>query len=214
MKAKNKYSMLFVIMVALSCISMLVSNVGAFKQTAFFGSSIPGGSAVFIITYVLSDVFSEVYGYHASRFTAWLGFALNAFAVVMFQIAILTPAPEWFEGSEAFAMVLGSAPRVVIAGWIAYLVGDFMNDNVFRYFREKDGVGKRFAFRAILSSFIGEMFDSTLFTVLAFYGQWPAGEMVGSILTLVLAKTAYEAAILPVTSFVVRKVRKYESEVE
>lgn len=211
---KQKYSSLFVILVALSCVAMLVSNIGAYKQTAFLNWSIPGGSFVFIITYIISDVFSEVYGYKASRFTCWIGFALNIFSVGMLQLAIVLPAPAWFEGSEAFAQVLGNTPRVLFAGMTAYVIGDWMNDLVFKKLRDKHGTGNKFAFRAILSSFVGEAFDSTIFTVIAFTGLWPAEEMVSSIITLILAKTAYEVAILPVTTFVTKKVRAYENSLE
>lgn len=208
---KSKHSTLFVFMVALSVTAMLISNIGAFKQVVFFGTSIPGGSMVFIITYVLSDVFSEVYGYKASRFISNVGLGLNAFAVLIFQITIWQPAPAWFEGSEAFATVLGSTFRTWAAGAIAYYVGDFMNDRVFQYFRAKDGVGHRFALRAILSSAIGELFDSTIFTVLAFWGLWPVSEMASSIIALVIAKTGYEVIILPITTIITRKVKKYEA---
>lgn len=214
MKQKTTYSKLFVILTALSSVAMLVSNIGAFKQTQFLNWSIPGGSFVFIITYVVSDVFSEVYGYKASRFTCWLGFALNIFSVAMLQLAIFLPAPVWFEGSEAFALVLGNTPRVLIAGMAAYVIGDWMNDLVFKKLREKHGEGKKFALRAILSSFIGETFDSTIFVTIAFLGLWPAGEMVSNIITLVLAKTGYEVIVLPLTTFVTKKVRAYEQSLE
>ena len=214
MKQKTTYSKLFVILTALSSVAMLVSNIGAFKQTQFLNWSIPGGSFVFIITYVVSDVFSEVYGYKASRFTCWLGFALNIFSVALLQLAIFLPAPVWFEGSEAFALVLGNTPRVLIAGMSAYVIGDWMNDLVFKKLREKHGAGKKFALRAILSSFIGETFDSTIFVTIAFLGLWPAGEMVSNIITLVLAKTGYEVIVLPLTTFVTKKVRAYEQSLE
>lgn len=207
------YSKLFVILCALSSVAMLVSNIGAYKQTAFLNWSIPGGSAVFIITYIVSDIFSEVYGYKASRFVAWLGFALNIFSTAMLQLAIVLPAPDWFAGSEAFAQVLGNTPRVLAAGMVAYMVGDWMNDLVFQKFRERHGVGNKFAFRAILSSFVGEAFDSTIFTVLAFTGIWPPEEMLSSIITLVFAKTAYEIVVLPLTTYLCRKIRAYEFSV-
>lgn len=207
---KQKFSLLFVALVALNCVAMLVSNIGAFKQTQFLQWSIPGGSLVFIITYVTSDLFSEVYGFKASQFVMWLGFALNAFSVAMLQVAIWLPAPVWFEGSEEFAMVLGNTPRVFVAGMIAFVIGSWMDDVVFDKFRQKHGVGNRFALRAIVSSFVGELFDSTIFTVIAFYGLWPAGEMLSSIITLVLAKTGYEAIILPVTTYLAKLIRAYE----
>lgn len=209
-----KHSNLYVILVALSVVSMLVSNIGAFKQNAFLDWSVPGGTAVFIVTYVLSDVFSEVYGYKASRFSSWLGFALNMFAVLMLQITIWLPAPEWFQYSAEFELVLGQTPRILAAGMIAYLCGDWLNDVVFQKMRQKHGAGKKFALRAIVSSFCGELTDSTIFTLAAFAGVLPWAEIPGTIATLVILKTSYEILILPVTVVIVKKIRKYEQSLE
>lgn len=209
----QKHSTLFVILTALSIVSMLVSNIGAFKQNAILDWSVPGGTIVFIFTYVLSDIFSEVYGYKASRFTCWLSFALNMFAVLMLQIAIWLPAPEWFQYSEEFALVLGQTPRILFAGMAAYVFGDWMNDIVFQKFRKKHGEGNKFAFRAIVSSFCGEVIDSSIFTAVAFIGVLPSEEILSTIVSLVILKTAYEVAILPVTTILVKKVRAYEERV-
>lgn len=210
----QKHSTLFVILVALSVVSMLVSNIGAFKQNAFFDWSVPGGTIVFVVTYILSDVFSEVYGYKASRFSSWLGFALNMFAVLMLQVAIWMPAPEWFEYSAEFELVLGQTPRILIAGMAAYICGDWLNDVVFHKMRQRHGKGRKFALRAIVSSFCGEVADSTIFTLAAFAGVLPWAEIPGTIATLVILKTAYEIIILPVTVVIVEKVRKYEHRLE
>lgn len=210
----HKHSNLYVILVALSVVSMLVSNIGAFKQNAFFDWSVPGGTIVFVVTYILSDVFSEVYGYKASRFSSWLGFALNLFAVLMLQITIWLPAPEWFEYSAEFELVLGQTPRILVAGMLAYICGDWLNDVVFHKMRQRHGTGKKFALRAIVSSFLGEVADSTIFTVAAFAGVLPWAEIPSTIATLVLLKTGYEILILPVTVVIVKKVRKYEQNLE
>lgn len=211
---QKRYSILFVFLVALSVISQLVANIGAFKQTAFLSWSVPGGTIVFIVTYVISDIFSEVYGYKASRFTCWLSFTMNLFAVLMLQIAIWLPAPQWFQFSDEFALVLGQAPRMVLAGQAAYVFGDWMNDIVFQQLRNRHGQGNKFALRAILSSACGELIDSTIFTIIAFWGINPIHTMPGTILTLVVLKTAYEAAVLPLTVWCCRKVQAFENAVK
>ena len=117
--------------VAVSC--FLISNVIAAKQMLLpFGVTMTCAVFVFPITYVLSDVFSEVYGYRWSRKTCYLSFTLNAFMVLVFSLAIKTPAPAYWTQQEAFASVLGSTPRILFASMLAFLVGDFVNDKVFQ----------------------------------------------------------------------------------
>ena len=111
----------------------LISNILAAKQFQLpFGVTMTGAVIVFPVTYILSDIFSEVYGYKWSRITCYMAFAMNLLMVGLFSIAIATPAPNYWTNQEAFQTVLGSAPRTLCASLLAYVVGDFANDRVFR----------------------------------------------------------------------------------
>ena len=96
-----------------------------------------GAVIVFPITYILSDLFSEVYGYEWSRKTCYMAFAMNMLMVVFFEIAIHTPSPSYWTNQEAFQTVLGSTPRVLFASMLAFLFGDWANDKVFAKMKEK-----------------------------------------------------------------------------
>ena len=78
---KTKMSPLFTILVVVNTVAMLVSNIIACKVFSVGIGVLPCAVIVFPITYILSDVFSEVYGYKWSRRTAWLAFAMNLFIV-------------------------------------------------------------------------------------------------------------------------------------
>lgn len=130
--------------------------------------------------------------------------------VIFFGIAIATPAPSYWGNQEAFAIVLGSAPRVLFASLLAYVVGDFMNDKVFQKMKAKHTDMNGFKVRAILSSLVGEICDSCIFIPIAFFGQMPAKTLVTMGITQVLLKVGYECLILPVTSAATKRVIEYE----
>jgi uncharacterized integral membrane protein (TIGR00697 family) len=177
-----------------------------------FDIVMPAAVIIFPITYVLSDLFSEVYGYKWSRFTCYLGFAANLFAVIIFSLAIATPAPGYWMNQEAFEVVLGNTPRMLCASLLGFVVGDFINDRVFKAFKDKHPNDHRgFSFRAILSSFCGEMCDSLIFLPIAFLGQMPVETLATMMVCQVLIKTGYEVIILPFTNMIVRAVSKYEN---
>lgn len=198
-------------------VSYIISNIISVKQIALpFGLTATATMLIFPITYILSDVFSEVYGYRYSRITSYLAFGANAFVVLLFQLAIILPPSSFYDGQEAFASVLGAAPRVFIASMAAYLVGDFVNDKVFarmkdKYVREagKDTLNG-FGARAIVSSLCGELFDSTVFVLIAFTGTTPWHSMACIIAVEVTIKVCYEVAILPLTRIICKKVMVYE----
>lgn len=212
---KERISFLQVCLTIVFVTAMLISNVITAKQVLLPGGiTMTGAVFIFPITYILSDVFSEVYGYKWSRITCYFAFSMNLFMVIVFGLVILTPAPSYWTNQEAFATVLGSTPRVMGASLLAYVIGDFVNDRVFRKMKEKHSNElKGFGVRAIVSSFFGELCDSLVFLPIAFIGLMPLETLATMTVCQVLIKTGYEIVILPLTTLVAKKAKKYEEEI-
>jgi uncharacterized integral membrane protein (TIGR00697 family) len=212
MKKTHNISFLQLILTLLFTVSLLISNIIAAKQVLLpFGIIMTAAVFIFPITYILSDVFSEVYGYRWSRLTAYMAFAANLFMVIVFSLVIVTPAPSFWTHQEAFRAVLGNTPRILFASLSAFMIGDLINDRVFKRMKEKHPTDhKGFGWRAIISSFAGEVVDSLIFLPIAFLGQMPINNLVVMLITQVLIKTGYEIVILPITYKVVQIVSKYE----
>lgn len=210
---KYRASFLQVCLTILFVSAMLISNVITSKQIQFpFGITMTGAIVIFPITYILSDVFSEVYGYKWSRITCYFAFSMNLLMVLVFSLVIKTPAPSYWTNQEAFATVLGSTPRVMGASLLAYVVGDLVNDRVFRKMKEKHSNElKGFGWRAIFSSLLGELCDSLVFVPLAFLGQMPFKTLCTMVVCQVVLKTGYEVIILPLTTLVAKKAGEYEN---
>ena len=211
---KKKISTLQMILTIAFVVALVISNIITSKQVLLpFGITMTGAVFIFPITYILSDLFSEIYGYKWSRLTCYLGFAANLFAVIVFSLVIKTPAPDYWTNQQAFEVVLGNTPRVLAASMLAFLIGDWVNDRVFKKFKDKHpNSHKGFGFRAILSSLCGELVDSLIFLPLAFWGQMPIETLAVMTVTQVVIKTGYELVILPVTHCIVKSVGKYESK--
>lgn len=210
---KKTISRTQLILTTLSVTALMISNITAVKQFQLpFGFTMTGAVIVFPITYILSDLFSEVYGYKWSRFTSYLAFAANILMVFFFWLTVKAPAPDWWSGQEAVEMVLGNTPQVLCASLAAFLVGDLVNDKVFRRMKAKRQGMQGFSVRAIVSSFCGEIVDSLIFTPIAFFGVMSAKEMLAIGVTNVILKTTYEIIIVPVTAAITKKVAEVESE--
>src|SRR5580704_2865986 len=124
---------------------------------------------LFPITYICGDVFTEVYGYAASRRAIWMGFFAMGLLAVMGQIAVvLPPAPGWHD-QQAFATVFGLVPRFAIASLVAYWAGEFTNSYTLAKLKLiTDG---RFLWtRTIGSTIIGQFVDTALLVLIAFWG--------------------------------------------
>lgn len=212
---KEKFSILQLILTLLFVLALVISNIITAKQIQLpFGLVTTGGFFIFPITYILSDVFSEVYGYKWSRITCYMGFLANLIAVIIFTLVIHTPSPDYFENAGAFSIVLGNTPRILFASLLAFVLGDFVNDKVFAKMKLKHKDDhKGFGVRAILSSLFGEMTDSLIFYPLCFLGTVPFTALLIMMGTEVVIKTGYEVIILPITRLVMKKVSNYERSI-
>ena len=207
----KKISTLQLIMTIVFTVCFLVSNIIATKQiTLPFGITMTAAIILFPVVYILSDVFSEVYGYKWSRNTRYIAFISNLFMVLIFTLVIYLPSAETFTGQEAMQQILGNTPKVLIASLVAYFVGDLVNDKVFAKMKKKHKDTKGFEARAILSSLLGEMVDSAIFLPIVFIGVLPVSVIIPMAITQVLLKVSYEILILPLTKVIVKKAVAYE----
>ena len=209
--------MLFCLLVVLNTTAMLISNIIACKVFSIGFAVLPCAVIVFPITYILSDLFSEVYGYKYSRLLAWISFVMNLIMVLFFQIAINFPGVDE-SLSNSMSAVLGTTPWSLGASLCAYMIGDLVNDKVFRKLKNLHGE-KRFCFRAILSSLTGELTDSLIYIPLGMYilpklflgfEFMTIEQILIAIPTQAFIKTMYECLIVPFTYLVTKKVKKYE----
>jgi len=206
---KQQVSVLFFLTGILFSACMLIANILASKIILIGPWSAPAGVLIFPLAYIINDVIAEVWGYAKARLIIWAGFGVNVLAAVFFMLAIVIPPAPFYQGQEAFQLVLGSSVRIVFASLMAYLAGSFLNAFVMSKFKLMTN-GKGFSLRAILSTVAGEGADSLIFISVAFAGIFPLKVILGMIMTQALLKTLYEIIVLPLTILVVRKVKSVE----
>ena len=206
---KERISPLLVRLVVLFTSCLVISNILANRLVQVGPWSIDAGTLLFPITYVLSDVFSEVYGYRWSRRVTWWAAAMNLLFVALVALTNVLPAPEYFD-SAPFQIALGSSFRIVVASIVSYVLGDLMNDKVFQRMKGDNSTIKGFAWRAFCSSLAGQIVDSHLFVLIAFYGTMPVQELGAMICLNIFAKVGYEVVILPLTYRVTKEVYNRE----
>lgn len=168
-----------------------------------------GGNLLFPFTYIFGDIFTEVYGYAGSRRAIWLGFfASILMAVICALIVALPPAPEFHE-QHAYEVVLGVVPRMVAASLIAYLCGEFVNSFVLAKMKILTE-GRHLWTRTIGSTVAGQFVDSVIFMVVAFAWVQSPGVIWELIYSGYLFKVVYEAAMTPLTYWIVNRLKHAE----
>lgn len=200
MKKENLYGILS----GVFCASLIISNVLAFKTFMVGSVVLPTAVILFPVVYITNDILAEVFGFERTKIVIMTGFAMNVVAVIGYSIAIALPEPPFFEGQDAFQMVLSNSLRVLIASMVSYIIGSLANAKVM----EKMKNGESLFNRCVLSTFIGEGLDALIFITIAFFGTMPLSSLVLVIVCQAMFKTVYEVACYPVTRTMVLKAKK------
>ena len=206
---RSYYSKWFVLVAAIFIVCLITANIMAVKLISIAGFILPAAIIIFPISYIVGDVLTEVYGYRQARQVIWLGFLCNLIAVVAIWIGgLLPPAPFW-QGQEAYKTILGYTPRLLIASFIAYLVGEFSNAFILAKLKIATQ-GRWLWLRTIGSTLVGQGLDSLVFITIAFVDTIPAAGLMSAIITQWLAKSGYEAVATPLTYWVVNFLKRQE----
>ena len=210
-KSKQQVSVLFMLFSILFCVCLIAANILETKQISVLGISLTGGLIVFPISYIINDCVCEVWGFQKARLLIWTGFAMNFFFVAMGALCDWIPGAPYWTNEAGFHAIFGLAPRVAAASFVAFIVGSFANAYVMSKLKIRDK-GRNFSLRAILSTIVGESFDSVIFFPLALGGVVPTEELPKLMLWQVLLKTVYEVIALPITSRIVKALKEHEGE--
>ncbi|MBU3544206.1 MAG: queuosine precursor transporter [Betaproteobacteria bacterium] len=200
--------------VVLLCSNFIGAGKAAVIDLPYFGPVIFGAGILFFpISYFFGDILTEVYGYAYDRRAVWAGFAALAFAAIMAQIVIALPvAPGEYmaQYQQGMVSVFGNSWRIALASMLAFWCGSFVNSYVLA--KLKIWTQGRFLWvRTIGSTAFGELVDSSLFYVLAFYGIWPIQELIQVALVQYVLKTSWEVLATPLTYWVVGALKRKES---
>jgi len=206
-RPRATYSGLFVGVAGLFVACLIAANIISVKLIAIGDWFVPVGVVIFPLSYILGDVLTEVYGFRSARRVIWLGFLCNLVVVAAISVAGAWPAAPFWQAQDAWNAILGLAPRLLIASFVAYLIGEFANSMVLA--RMKVATQGRWLWsRTIGSTLIGEGLDSLVFITLAFAGT-PFFSTT-AIVTQWLIKVAYEVLATPLTYLVVGYLKRAE----
>lgn len=209
MNSNTRYSSWFVVVVAVFITSLITANITSVKLIGVWGLVLPAGVVIFPVSYIAGDVLTEVYGYAQARKVIWLGFLCNLLTVMVIWLGQIIPPVSFWEGQTAYERILGYAPRLLAASFLAYLAGEFFNAYIMAKMKIATK-GRWLWTRTITSTLVGQGVDSLVFITIAFAGNIPISALGFGIITQWLVKSAYEAAATPLTYKVVRFLKQQE----
>ncbi len=216
---RNSYRYYDLIVAAFVTVLLCSNLIGAGKaaqiELPVIGHVVFGAGVLFFpISYFFGDILTEVYGYAHDRRAVWCGFAALLFAAAMSSVVIaLTPAPGDYNAhlQSGLEVVFGNTWRIVAASVLAFWSGSLVNAYVLAKLKIMTQ-GRHLWMRTIGSTALGEVVDTSLFCVIAFYGIWPTEQILSVALVQYVLKTSWEILATPLTYAVVNFLKRKENE--
>ena len=164
---------------------VLLCNIIAFKIASYdLGIVIltaTAASIVYPVTFLMTDVVVECFGKAQAQRMIFIAFLAQVAAAVFIFLAInLTPASGWSE-QGTFIRVLGFAPRLMLASWVAFLVSENVDVFLFSWLKRVTN-GRHLWMRNIVSGLPAMALDTAIFVTIAFWGSQPLFPLMEGVL--------------------------------
>ncbi|SFE90199.1 queuosine precursor transporter [Peptostreptococcus sp. D1] len=163
-------------LIIINCVficSLLIANIVAGKVVNLFGFIVPAAVTTYPITFLCTDVISEIWGKKEANLTVKIGIFIQLFSLILIAIAIALPSADFsIDYANNLKLVLGQNIRMVIASLIAYIVAQTNDVFIFHKLKELNK-GKHKWIRNNVSTMTSQLIDTAIFITIAFYGTVP-----------------------------------------
>ena len=166
---KNQAELIYLILAALFIASLVTSNLTFQKffywePFGLYRFEISVGILPYPITFLITDVLSEIYGKKKANQVVIAGIFASFFSMLIILISDYVPAiANSPVDDKTFSTVFGLSPLAVLASMLAYLLAQFVDIRIFHFWKELTR-GKHLWLRNNFSTFFSQFLDT--FTVL------------------------------------------------
>jgi len=194
------------VLIGLYAAATVVANITAAKLVSCCGLLFPAGVFFVAISFLITDVISEVWGKKDASQAVWVGWMAAIFAAAGTALTVfLPPAPFW-KLQQAYAQLFGLVPRITLASLITYLVSQHHDVWMFHLLKMKTG-GRHLWLRNNISTMLSQAIDTVLFITLAFAFTVPWDTLLGMMLGQYVVKVILALLDTPLVYLLVIWIR-------
>lgn len=167
--------------------SIVLANIFVTKQMKLFGLDATGGNIMYASIFLATDLLNEHYSKEDAKDAVKIGFLVSILYLITSQFLIRFVPSEYDTVQTGMQEIFAFAPRILIASMLAYLVSQFHDIWAYNYIWQK--TGQKFLWlRNNGSTWISQLIDSVLFSLVAFLGKFPFEVVVQIILSTYILK--------------------------
>ncbi|MEM9022255.1 MAG: queuosine precursor transporter [Bacteroidota bacterium] len=181
LEAERLYLLLAALFMAALVTCNLIANKFVTVDLRFLGFAEPftlsAGVLPFPITFLITDVLSEIYGKARTQRVVFMGFFALIFTTFILWLGAQFPAIATSPISDAhYQIAFGNSWRVIAASMAAYLVAQLVDVRLFHFWKDLTN-GQHLWLRNNASTIFSQLVDTTLVVGVLFIGTLPLGTM-------------------------------------
>ena len=209
----NKSNLLFLCLVGVFISALITCNLIANKfvtiDLGFKVFIVSAGILPYPLTFLVTDILSEIYGKQKTNQVVMSGFVASLFVLLFLwlgaQPSAISDSPV---NDVAYNTVFQNAWRVILASMIAYLCAQFLDVRLFHFWKNLTK-GKHLWLRNNASTIGSQFVDTVLVVTILFIGIWKPAQIFNAIIDGWLFKMLVAFIDTPVFYFCSHFLRKY-----
>ena len=183
MKLKDQ---LYIVLVGIFIASLVTCNLIANKfvtvDLGFKVFIVSAGILPYPLTFLVTDLISEIYGQKRANLVVFSGFIASMFVLLFLWLGgQFNAIPSSIVGDETYNNVFQNAWRIIAASMIAYLFAQFVDVRIFHFWK-KLTKGKHLWLRNNGSTIASQLIDTSLVVCILFLGVWNGDQIFQAII--------------------------------
>ena len=183
MKLKDQ---LYIVLVGIFIASLITCNLIANKfvtvDLGFKVFIVSAGILPYPLTFLVTDLISEIYGQKRANLVVFSGFIASMFVLLFLWLGgQFNAIPSSIVGDETYNSVFQNAWRIIAASMIAYLFAQFVDVRIFHFWKKLTN-GKHLWLRNNGSTVASQLIDTTLVVCILFLGVWNGDQIFQAII--------------------------------
>ena len=182
MKFKDQF---YIILAGIFIASLVTCNLIANKfvtvDLGFKVFIVSAGILPYPLTFLVTDLISELYGQRKANLVVFSGFIASMFVLIFLWLGSQFEAiPGSIVNDSTYNSVFQNAWRLIAASMVAYLFAQFVDVRIFHFWKKLTN-GKHLWLRNNGSTVASQLVDTTLVICILFVGVWETDQILLAI---------------------------------
>jgi len=192
------YIFLSAIFIASLVTCNLIANKFVTVDLGFKVFIVSAGILPYPLTFLVTDLISELYGQKKANLVVLSGFVASMFVLLFLWLGgQFNAIPSSIVNDDIYNSVFQNAWRIIAASMIAYLFAQFIDVRIFHFWKRLTN-GKHLWLRNNGSTIASQLVDTTLVIMILFVGVWDLDQIYSAIIDGWLFKMLMAAIDTPI----------------